>query len=1040
MHVQSLNRVFRGSDDIFRKGLDRMWAAVAMDGGARSRVRRVLLACVAALGACGILVPATHAEVAIPGHVSTLWHTRDGAPGDINALAQTEDGWIWLGTSAGLYRFDGRNFFSHDLVSDETQGSRLVTDLSAGRDGGLWVVYGNRTAIHLSGDGRTVTIPRGLPADRIGHVAEAGDGRTFVSAAGQLFVLSGDHWVACPPPQWRPPEGDIQQTVATVSGGTLALTGTGVFWLARYGRVFERLSSHSRDDEDLVVAVDGGVWRSEGKRHMRIPRERGLPRERARSSDAIEFEDGSGGLWAQGSGCANLCYRPEGLSDGESIMAGDEVIHFPLAPDGLLVMSTMLDSSGSLWVGGKEGLARIRPASATPVVFDGASVYFAVSRLRDGRMLVGTDAHGGTDRLWLMAGPGQAVVTPGVMATTAMAADGDGALLGGHGTLSALHGDRLEALPFPAFLGGELVQVVVPDGEGDGAMWVSVRGHGLFRLSHGAWQKNGGLPGLPDGWPLSGATDGRGGMWFGYPDGTVAHVHGKQVEAALQTGLGTVTAILPGSPLVAGGERGAAWYDGSNFRPLRLRMGALLRGVTGLVRTSAGDLWINARSGLSRIRAAQFAAVTEGRDGDAAFDLFNDATGLPGGAQQTRPLPTLTLDARNMLWVAATSGLVTVAADVASPTQDVRPVILSMSTARRSLESFAGDLDPDETALSVAWTGLSLTDPAHMQFRVRLGGTDQEWRVFDGPGNVQYAGLPPGRYRFEIQARGTDGDWSALVSSGDVVRRPALFETAWFRALVALLFVAGLVGLYALRIRALHRRAAERATARLAERDRIARELHDSMLQGMMGVAMRLEAWRDDARLPEWIRPSLTQGTARLLALLLEGRARVIALRSVGEMQMPLSEALRLIGDDHASSWPARFVLTVSGIERRLDEQVHIAVIDILREAVHNAFVHAEPKSVAVTLDYTNEGLVAIVDDDGLGLPPDVVDQGKRAGHWGLVTMRERASRIGAVLSISSDAIGTSVSLIARDPPQLRHAWLRRWWPWASGVSEHEDI
>jgi signal transduction histidine kinase len=959
-----------------------------------------------------VLNDAAHASAVIPGHVVTVWHARDGAPTDISRIAQTADGWMWLGTSSGLYRFDGRRFYAHDIISESEPGPRLVTMLSADTRGGLWVVYGSRAALYLASDG-TVTRPQGLPTDGINNVFFDADGRTFASVQGAIYLLEGDRWVAHRAPAWTMPEGDVNDFVVDAEGAAVVLTNSGVFRLARGSTRFVRLDSTAEEEEEFVIASDGKLWRSDGHAVVPVPNERVAKPLGVRESATINVGAG-GGLWKQGGGCPTaLCYRPGQLTAGAPALQGPDVSAFPRAPDGLLVMCSFVGADGTVWAGGKEGFARIRVSAVTTLRHDGGPVYFAVAKLAGGAMLVGTDAHMGTDHLWQYGSDGIAQSIIGTLPTTTMVSDGSGgALMGGHGSLAHYTDGKLSVDRLPAFLGGELVQQLVPVGAD--RFWVSVRRHGLYLVDHGKWTLNGEVPGLPHDWPQVAAIDASGRAYFGYSDGrlVVLRADGREVDFNADTGLGTVTAILTGAPLLVGGEHGLAWFDGHSFHRVEVRMGDLLRGVTGIARARNGDVWVNGRQGLLRLKEDDIAATVARNPGPLPIDLVGDAEGMPGGAQQTRPLPTITTDGAGTLWVAAETGLVRVEDDISTGEPRIRPTILSMSTPSQNLPTQAGTLSPGETSLSVSYTGVSPADPDHVEFRYRLAGADDHWRVADGAGTVQYAHLGPGTYAFEIQARGTRGDWSPVVTSGVIERMPGVTETTWFHVFMGALIVLLVAGAYGWRVRAFHRRAAERAMARLAERDRIARELHDSLLQGMLGIALRLQAWRDDERMPGWMTPAVAKVTTQLFALLSEGRARVIALRSVGAIRLPLSEALRLIGEDHAASWPTHFSISVAGQERMLEEEVHLAVIDILREAVHNAFVHAEPNNVSVTLDFLDSGLVALVDDDGKGLPSDVRESGRRPGHWGMVTMRERADRVGARLEITSDEVGTSIALV----------------------------
>jgi signal transduction histidine kinase len=286
---------------------------------------------------------------------------------------------------------------------------------------------------------------------------------------------------------------------------------------------------------------------------------------------------------------------------------------------------------------------------------------------------------------------------------------------------------------------------------------------------------------------------------------------------------------------------------------------------------------------------------------------------------------------------------------------------------------------------------------------------------------VEYAHLGPGRYRFEVQARGPSGDWSAAASSSTIRRRPAFHETGWFFVLVALL-ATGLAGLlYRARVAAVHRRLREKDAERNHERDRIARDLHDSMLQGMQGLSLRLQSWQVDDRASSGLRQELARAAERLNALTLEGRARIVGLRSAASETITIADAISMVGNDHAATYAARFEMTVLGTKRPVPRAVRATLIDIISEAIHNAFVHGNPDAVSVTLDHQDSVVVAVVDDDGSGLPVDIAAAGQRPGHWGLVNMRERARLAGGTLLVASDESGTAVTVtVPVEPVKVR--------------------
>lgn len=955
----------------------------------------------------------------IPGYVTATWKARDGAPGDIRAMAQTTDGWLWLGTSSGLFRFDGRTFAAHDLLPDTFPGRRTITDIAALPDGRLIVTYGRAVVMQLAADGVTLSRPDGLPADGIDGVMYDGNNRVFANAAGKIFLLSGNHWTLCSAPAWHLPGGPVDATTTDADGAIIANATDGVYRLAAGSTTFERVDGiNASADEWMIGTPDGRLWRTMDRGFGLLSGVR-AGRAGIGSGSAVVAIDGRGGFWSMVQGCPNLCLRREGLDPAQRSMANPAVDRFPRGHDGLTAMTLLSDRSGDLWAGGKEGLVRFHPSDVRPIDMGYEAYYFTMMSLPDGSMLVGSESNWRGDDLLRFTQGKRAVVASGAH-THAMARWPDGRVLyvGRDGPLALVTGDQL--VPWsarPDNVKGALAFLALP--AGDDRAWVSLEDRGLFLATPKAWTQVGAAEGFPTQVPSSGATGHAGKTWFGYADGKVREVEdGRVVDGGVyDTGLGTVSTLLAGESLIAGGEQGIAWFDGKGFHPIRLRMPDVLRGTTGLARTPDGALWAYARAGLVRIDAGELKAIVDGRSKEAGFRILTDADGLAGGAQQSRSFTSLEADASGTLWAAGAVGLVTVdPARVKSP-PPARPVILAVASGRHGpLPRDNATLSPDDASLEVSFTALSPADPKHVQLRYRLRGADDAWRSMEGSSMVRFDQLAPGSYQFELQARGSEGDWSPSAASQTIVRQPAFTETLWFKCLVVLACLAGLFVIYLLRIRALRHRHTERTNAKLAERDRIASELHDSILQGTQAIALRLSGWEVDASVPETLRERIKVVSRQMRGIVLEGRARVVALRSVGQGGMSLANAVRFIGEDHEDGTDTAFELNVTGEEKELPDAIRVTVIDILREAIHNAFLHAEASNVEVAIDFSPGMLRATVRDDGKGLPAEVLVAGQKHGHWGLVIMRERAVGAGAALDIASGPAGTSLTLAVGVP------------------------
>jgi signal transduction histidine kinase len=322
------------------------------------------------------------------------------------------------------------------------------------------------------------------------------------------------------------------------------------------------------------------------------------------------------------------------------------------------------------------------------------------------------------------------------------------------------------------------------------------------------------------------------------------------------------------------------------------------------------------------------------------------------------------------------------------------------------------------------YTAPSLTSPQRVHFRYRLEGADAEWQDAGTRRQAFYTNLDPGAYRFRVRAVNEDGTWSANDAVFDFRIAPAFYQTLWFKALLCCFALALLWLLYLLRLRQL----AARAGIRTAERERIARDLHDTLLQGIQGLQLRLQTWAADPLLEAPHREEMNKAARCTHDLLVDGRDRIVALRRSGSTQAGVASSLKEIGCDYASLYPARFSVCEDGEPRVVTPDVAAEVIDIVREGLRNAFVHARADHIGLVVAWRRRGLEITVDDDGCGIDEAILCEGRRAGHWGLVGMRERAHRIGGRFVIErGKARGTGLRLGV--PARIAYAG-SRWWFW----------
>ena len=626
-----------------------------------------------------------------------------------------------------------------------------------------------------------------------------------------------------------------------------------------------------------------------------------------------------------------------------------------------------------------------------------------------------------------------------------------GLWIGGRG-LWERKGDAFAPVPLPPVqpggsADGREIQAVAR--ERDGGLWVAIAFNvGVFRRRPGrGWEQFGAPQGLERSLANVITTDSSGRTWLGYQRGELVLVVGDSVRVfAAEQGLdvGRVLAIsVYGDRVWIGGQSGVAAFDAREaggrghrlFVPL-LTAGEPLRGVSGIVETADGELWLNGADGVTRIPAAEVRRALAEPGYQVRYERLDYRDGIEPPAQQVRPLPSAAAGTDGRIWFASAGGVAWVDPHRVRRNPVPPPVQLRALTAggrRYFAGQSAGDtvrLPPRTNALSVAYTAYSLAVPDRVRFKYRLEGLETTWQDAGGRREAFFTNLPPGRYRFHVIASNDDGVWNTAGASLAFTIAPAWNQTWWFFGLVALTLVAtpALAAVAWQRRRA--RLAAERTQARfeamLAERTRVARELHDTLLGGLAGVALQLEAGAGRLAAGD----SNTAAVADLLSTLASQARHALAetRKSWAPCARPRTPSW------FTNSWPARRSGRFPGrrswfTSRRRERnaptrrRVEAEIVSIAGEAMANARNHSGCRTVWVICDYEPRELRVGVRDDGRGFDSS---QATPTGHWGLIGMRERAASIGARLTVTSaPGAGTEVVLVLPE----RSGWSALWRP-----------
>lgn len=971
---------------------------------------------------------ATTVPASIKDYVHTSWTQREGAPADIRALAQTPDGWYWLGTSTGLYRFDGVTFEKWPLFPSQSDKSQSVASLMVTSHGDVWVTLAYGGALELTGEDHSHAVtPPGLPTGAsTDALSEDADHHFWALVAGQLYYLDEKSWHLINKSSVGLPDVSIDDLMLDAAGTVWVFTDADVFRLRRgQGRFEKSMAAFPKGPQrPMWQANDGSIWLhdSEGQRQLNLP---DGPDPGTAAGVSFQFNssprviDRDGTMWFIDCSVGVLCRYPH-AKGAQGLIAQKAYYADKLTLDDHIMsglsMTAMVDRNGDLWVGTKAGLDRFRKPLVTVVHFPEPLIYFSVVPNPDDSVWVGTASLGFTDRWWRVNGYEAPHAWSDFIAdTTASFRDTDGSiLLGGASGLRRFDGKVMKSIAVPDEMKGRKIQSILRDGEG--RLWIAFRNAPVDQLDGNTWISKGNISAFPDWHPIAMVAGKDGSAWFGYDDSKVFVLRGNAlIRYTRQDGLqtGSVTAIWPEEPTLVGGELGLAVREGDRFQMLQTNVPGTLTGITGIVRADDDCYWLNTQAGAVRIRAADLRHAMQDASFKMPFQLVDTLSGMPGSAQRIRPLPSLTQGSDGRLWFAEMSGLAwTDPRQVPMFHAPLHAVILNLvSNAGTFPFDEQVDLPVGTQSFRIGYTALGAYLPERVTFRYRLVGGGSDWQ-FAGTNRVaNFAGLRPGHYRFELEASEDGASWTD-PSSLPITIAPAFYQTFWFGIVCALVLLIAIVLITRRHMHRSNRRLLARMRIRHAERERIARDLHDTLLQGVHGLILRVHAAASQLPPGHPVYASIEQALERGEEALVEGRNRLHDLRLGMSGLNELVTRITEFAEQFAADYPAKFNITANDSDQPIDPVVGEEAFLIAREALLNAFKHAHASDVSVKVDHGRKGLSLVIRDNGRGFNVDVKSSPQPSNRWGLVGMRERASSIGAELMIkSTEGKGAEVSL-----------------------------
>lgn len=949
-------------------------------------------------------------------YLHTSWTQEEGTSlPAVQALAQTSDGYLWLGTGQGLIRFDGLRFAPWEAKPGEELPGGGIRSLWASSQGGLWIstaqgvaridhdrVFRYRALDRWMGD-----FALAMVEDHAGNLWIAGN-----ATGGTLGMLRRDGSLRV----YDPSDGLPDRKVLTLFEDSRSN-----LWLGTHDGLCRWSPGALADcsfvpnltvqfiaegaDGDLIIG-DGGAKRvlrlSGGKLRPILDRLGGASLEprlltRDRAGNVWVGTAGQGLLRLRGAGYERLT-RHEGLSS-DSINA------------------LLEDREGNLWVGTAKGIDRFREPKILHVsTLDGLS--------SDTVTAVHTRRSGG---VWIGTGGGGLDLVDGDQISHYLTDSGLPS-----GTVESLHEDARGRL-WVGTTGGlvhrsenRFVEVRDPDGQHltrvfaiaedrTGTLILADGTKGLFSLREGVVNSLS-VPGSEkkNVYQLLAARSGV--LWVGYYQGGITAVAGDSArfyDTAQGLAQGAVQAIYEdrGGTIWVGTGKGLSRFRSGRWTTWTAKQGLPEGGVHGIVEDDRNGLWLMAGSGILSLPLAVLNASPDGSPGNLEFTLYGLAEGLRLANSGNMANPRIAKSNDGRLWVCTEDGVAVIDPGRIRGNPVPPPVVI---------EQLLVDGRPVDTSpvsgivfrgrqVQIVYTGLSLTVPESVRFRRKLEGLDPNWTEAGTRRYVDYVNLPPGKYAFRVLACNNEGVWNTTGARLAFQIAPQFYQHKWFVPLCVGVAALLVWGTYLLRVR----RLVSRFQLVAKERARMTRELHDSLLQGFAGVIYQLEA---ASRLfesnPEVSKRRLDHAIDQADESLREARRAIMSMRLPELEDATLPEALNAAGARAIEGSSIAFHLAVKGHVRMLPYEVQANMYLVGREAIANSVNHASAKRIAVQLVYSAKTAQLVVQDDGIGF--DLEAAMAKKDHRGVIGMHERAKHIGATLTVdTASGKGTRIEFSA---------------------------
>ena len=957
---------------------------------------------------CGAVIFTTivHAQGANNlGHQS--WSTENGLPqNSVHQVFQSRDGYIWIATEDGVARFNGIEFkvFNHENTAAFTSDDSCC--FAQDSAGSLWIGTTDGLLQYSDGKFRRYSATDGLPSGGITSIATENDGTLLVLTGNRITRFDGKGFSPLTLPASAIPAG-----IAADDGSIWITSNSGIFQF-QHGQILPQSLNPTPLIADVVgigVLSGNGLWlRTDSSLillqngHQRILRlGRDVPATRIQSV----LSDREGDLWI---GTNIGLFQLDGTNDR---------IQLEPALGSSSILSLFQDREGNLWVGTEtSGLEVLRRQNFHTISGLSDHVITAITQTSDGAMWAGTNGDG-LDR-WQSGKIQHFSTRSGLLSEVILAlAPGvnDSVWVGTPDGLNHIEGARIETYTSADGLPDDLIRSLLAGG--DGSLWIGTR-RGLAHWQNNRFVTFGRANGLNSdliGALLQSHSSGSlHDLWIGTLNGLSHLRDGKITTFTAKDGLSgdIITSLAEDSRgmlwIGTKGDGLSIWSSSSGFTSLHRR--DLPQEVDSLLEDDQGNLWLSSTRGITRVSTSSLIACASSPGCNLHPFSYGRSDGMPTEEATSIGHPAAWKTTDGLLWFATRKGVAIVDPNHLIENHIAPPVVIERFIADDvdlPLSATEQDISPGHRSFTFQYAGLSYVAPAKVRYRYILEGFDKGSTEAGSRRIAYYTNLPPGHYRFRVQASNNDGLWNETGAQIAFYVRPPFYRRPWFFLLVLGLIGAVAFFLYRLRVRRLQ----SQFQAVLKERNRVAREIHDTLAQSFVGVSVQLELTSQLLVHSQIAAASQQLDSTRKYVR--EGLAE--ARRSIWDLRAVTSQDTLPTRFTHlAEQWTTRQLIThlnIGGTYRPLAPAFEDEILRIAQESLTNVDRHANATQASIDLSYDANLLTLIISDDGRGFET-TAHFGK--GHFGLQGMRERAAQIHAQFTIeSSQGKGTTIKLVA---------------------------